>query len=99
MEIRKGFLFFIFRRKKRLAIEAKERQEILKKEIVEKQNNAAILSSQIWEASKIATPDNAYCKLKGIIQTNDLKEIPKDFPEEIKKQGVMIAKSVEEAKK
>ncbi|WP_208438665.1 zincin-like metallopeptidase domain-containing protein [Bartonella grahamii] len=84
--------------KKRLAIEAKERQEILRKEIAEKQNNAAILSSQIWEASKIATPDNAYCKLKGINQTSDLREVPDDFPEDIKKQGVRVAKSVEEAK-
>ncbi|UTO27660.1 zincin-like metallopeptidase domain-containing protein [Bartonella harrusi] len=85
--------------KKRLAIEAKERQEVLKKEITEKQNRAAKIASQIWESSKIATPDNAYCKLKGITKINDLREVPKDFPEELKKQGVMVVKSVEEAQK
>ncbi|EJF82643.1 zincin-like metallopeptidase domain-containing protein [Bartonella rattimassiliensis] len=84
--------------KKRLITEVRERQKILEKEIAEKQNNAARLASQIWEASKIATPDNAYCKLKGINQTDDLREVPNDFPEEIKKQGVMVAKSLEEAK-
>ncbi|WP_208441905.1 zincin-like metallopeptidase domain-containing protein [Bartonella raoultii] len=84
--------------KKRLAAEVKERQEILQKEIVEKQNNTAMLASQIWKASKIATQDNAYCKLKGINQTSDLREVPDDFPEDIKKQGVRVAKSVEEAK-
>ncbi|WP_244427532.1 toprim domain-containing protein [Bartonella vinsonii] len=81
-----------------MAAEVKERQEILQKEIVEKQNNTAMLASQIWKASKIATQDNAYCKLKGINQTSDLREVPDDFPEDIKKQGVRVAKSVEEAK-
>lgn len=81
-----------------MAAEVKERQEILEKEITEKQNNTAILASQIWKASKIATQDNEYCKLKGINQTSDLREVPDDFPEDIKKQGVRVAKSVEQAK-
>ena len=67
---------------------------------LEQQERTAAAAAAFWEEATPATPDNPYCKDKGIDDPagQGLRTVPEAISEKLDRQGIKIAKTAAEAK-
>lgn len=81
-----------------MVAQAAEHKQTRDAERLKVQTETAQAAQILWDESPAATPDNAYCKLKGISNPAGLREVPATVSPKAAEQGIRIAQTAKEAK-